>query len=111
MEYFVSLKQHWLVSIGALIMRSEQCELISATHALHLKQQVSRNGWRKKEPLNDKIPIEKPVLLESATKILIKKNYSLAQLSHDMFINIDMFNRLANLSAQKSVDMTPLKLL
>lgn len=74
LQHLVVLKGHWQVSVAALITRSNQCNFFSDTHALHLWQQMSRNGWRLAEPLDDSIEMEKPVLLEQAFNLYDKKN-------------------------------------
>lgn len=66
LQHFIILKSHWHVSIAALIYRANQCGFISNTHTLHLRQQISRNKWRTKEPLDDEIAIEEPKLMEQA---------------------------------------------
>lgn len=96
MQYLITLKQHWVVSVGAIITRSEQCDLISSEHALHLRQQISRNGWRKKEPLDDELEIEKPVLLESAMKLIESKIISLNQFAHETSLSVKMLNEITN---------------
>lgn len=74
LQHLIVLKEHWQVSIAMLITRANQCNFFSDTHALHLWQQLSRNGWRKSEPLDDFIEIEKPVLIKQALDIFDRKN-------------------------------------
>lgn len=58
-----NLKPKWRVSIGAMIKRAANLELISEDKAQRLWIQRSRLGWNKKEPLDDQMPIEEPRLL------------------------------------------------
>lgn len=69
LQHFIVLKEHWHVSIAALIYRANQCGFISELHTLHLRQQLSRNKWRITEPLDDVIKIEYPHLIEQALTI------------------------------------------
>lgn len=69
LQHFVVLKEHWHVSVAALIYRANQCGFISETHTLHLRQQLSRNKWRVNEPLDDLIKIEYPQMIEQALEI------------------------------------------
>lgn len=69
LQHFIILKSHWHVSIAALIYRANQCGFISDNHTLHLRQQISRNKWRNLEPLDDKIEIEYPVLINQALNL------------------------------------------
>lgn len=70
MEHLKELKLHWLVSIQALIYRGNEVGLISEQQTLFLRQTISRNGYRHKEPYDDDIPIEKPTFLKSALNYL-----------------------------------------
>jgi Zn-dependent peptidase ImmA (M78 family)/transcriptional regulator with XRE-family HTH domain len=73
LNYLISLKQHWKVSIQAIIFRAEQIGLFSSSHVLHLRQQISRNKWRTFEPLDDEIEIEKPKLMSLAVDYILDK--------------------------------------
>ncbi|MFS7388729.1 helix-turn-helix domain-containing protein [Carnobacterium maltaromaticum] len=73
MQHLITLKSHWRVSIAAIITRANYCELFSDSHTLHLRQVLSRNGWRKKEPLDDELAIEYPVIINQALKIYADK--------------------------------------
>ncbi|MCQ2009284.1 MAG: ImmA/IrrE family metallo-endopeptidase [Sporolactobacillus sp.] len=82
LDYLVTLKRHWLVSIQAIIYRAEQLGIFTADYALYLRQQISRKKWRTVEPLDDKIPKEKPKLLSYAVEYLEKeKHFFISQLS------------------------------
>ncbi|KRK34365.1 XRE family transcriptional regulator [Loigolactobacillus bifermentans] len=66
MEYLVSLKRHWKVSIQAMIYRGCQIGLITDQQALFLRQTIARKGWRVSEPYDDSIEVEQPSFLRSA---------------------------------------------
>lgn len=74
LNYLISLKEHWKVSLQAIIYRAEQIGLFSPRHTLHLRQQISRNKWRLFEPLDDEIPIEEPKIISLSIQYLSKKN-------------------------------------
>lgn len=44
------LKRHWRVSMAALIMRAKQLQTITPAEEKSLWTEMSRNGWRKREP-------------------------------------------------------------
>lgn len=44
------LKRHWRVSMAALLMRAKQLETITPAEERALWSELSRNGWRKREP-------------------------------------------------------------
>jgi Zn-dependent peptidase ImmA (M78 family)/DNA-binding XRE family transcriptional regulator len=72
LDAFQALKAKWLVSIGMLIMRAYQLGFISEAHSQRLWINYNRRGWRKAEPLDDKLPIEQPVVLRRACKLIIE---------------------------------------
>lgn len=82
LDYLITLKKHWKVSLQAIIYRAEQLELFTPEYALYLRQQISRKKWRTKEPLDDELLLEQPKLLSHAIKYLEReKNFFLSQLS------------------------------
>lgn len=84
LDYLLILKKHWLVSVQALIYRAEQLELFTPDYCLYLRQQISRKGWRYKEPFDETIPKESPKLLTHALTYLQEKmNISLSQISFE----------------------------
>lgn len=100
LQHFIILKSHWHVSIAALIYRANQCGFISNTHTLHLRQQMSRNKWRTTEPLDDKIAIEEPKMMEQALDLYsnVKQNDAVNILADKLklfpeFINELLFNQ------------------
>ncbi len=82
-DTFWMLKDKWKVSIAAMIMRSQQIGLINESQKRNLFIYLSKKGWRKKEPLDDRIEIEKPTYLEDAIRILVENDIQ----SKDSFKN------------------------
>lgn len=70
---FVTLKERWKVAVGAMIKRCQNLGIISETYTTRLWKYYSARGWRKQEPLDDRIPIEEPRLLPRAIKVLIEQ--------------------------------------
>lgn len=60
LNYYEFLKKKWGVSIQAMIVRAYQLKIITANQYQYLMRQVSKNGWRKKEPG------DRPYMLESS---------------------------------------------
>ncbi|MDZ5782089.1 ImmA/IrrE family metallo-endopeptidase [Marinococcus luteus] len=71
LDYLLTLKRHWKVSLQAMIFRAEQLDIFTQEYALYLRQQISRKKWRKEEPYDEEIPLEKPVMLSRALKYLV----------------------------------------
>ena len=54
LKFYLFLKKKWKVSIQAMMYRARQLNIISANQYQYLMRQVSKNGWRTKEP--DDVP-------------------------------------------------------
>jgi Zn-dependent peptidase ImmA (M78 family)/transcriptional regulator with XRE-family HTH domain len=71
---FLALKERWKVSIGAMIMRYKNLNLVSEEHTRRLWKSYSARGWRKSEPYDNdsrRLNIEEPLLLARSVKLLI----------------------------------------
>lgn len=70
---FLAMKERWKVSIGAMIMRFKNLNLLSEEHTLRLWKAYSARGWRKLEPLDDPniLQIEIPRLLARSIQLLV----------------------------------------
>lgn len=74
MEYYLNLKKHWKVSIQAMIYKTYLLELINDDQRLYLNKKIAKNKWKKREPLDDEIPVEKPRLLEKVFVMIVENN-------------------------------------
>jgi Zn-dependent peptidase ImmA (M78 family)/DNA-binding XRE family transcriptional regulator len=72
LKYYQFLKKKWKVSIQAMAYRSHQLGIVSDNQFQYMMRQISKNGWRTKEPgdfphkLNDNI-------FQGAINLLIKE--------------------------------------
>jgi Zn-dependent peptidase ImmA (M78 family)/DNA-binding XRE family transcriptional regulator len=73
LDAFRLLKRRWKVSIGMMIHRSEDLELINEKKAEYLWREYSKRGWRLYEPLDDEIEIEQPCLIKEALQICLEE--------------------------------------
>ncbi|HVG34539.1 MAG TPA: XRE family transcriptional regulator [Pyrinomonadaceae bacterium] len=73
LDAFRSLKERWKVSIGAMIKRCEELEIIDEHEARRMWMNYGRRGWRTEEPLDDRLPVEKPRLLSRSIELLVKE--------------------------------------
>lgn len=71
LDSFRSLKPTWKISIAALISRAAQLKMLDDEAAKRLWINLSRRGWRQREPLDD-LPCEQPRMLAKAADALIK---------------------------------------
>lgn len=74
LDAYVPLKQKWNVSIFAMIMRAKSLNRINDDIYLSLIKKYSYRKYRTCEPLDDIIPIKKPILFEQSLKLLFDNN-------------------------------------
>ncbi|KLD41393.1 helix-turn-helix domain-containing protein [Lactiplantibacillus plantarum] len=94
LEFLKSLKSHWLVSIQALAIRGKQIGLLTQSEMTHVFQQISRNGWRKKEPLDDTISIEFPTFIKTVLEYLNSEGISVDDALYQEGLSFDFLNSL-----------------
>ncbi|MGY0191356.1 helix-turn-helix domain-containing protein [Lactococcus petauri] len=71
MEYYIELKKYWKVSIASMIYKTFSMKLINEDQYLYLNKKLSWNKWRKIEPLDDTISIEKPELFSKVYNVIV----------------------------------------
>lgn len=71
LEQFRYLKSKWKVSINGIVMRAKQLFLIDDNRYTYLQTQISRKRWRKREPEDDVIKQEQPILFNQAIRLFI----------------------------------------
>jgi len=86
LEDFIELKKEWKVSIAAMLCNCEYIGIIDNNKYIALLKQLSKKGWRKKEPFDDEFEFEKPKYFHHyIEKYLTDKN------------NFEQFNNLVRL--------------
>ncbi|ELC8464947.1 helix-turn-helix domain-containing protein [Clostridium perfringens] len=73
-ELFIRLKEKWKISIQAIIRKCKDFNLISEEKYIYFQKRISYNGWRKKEPLDERIIEEEPRLLKDIIELLNDNN-------------------------------------
>lgn len=74
LDFYIELKKKWRVSISAMIIRAFRLNAITHNQYQYLMKQVSKRGWRTKEPLDDIIKVSKPTVLRKVVDVLISNN-------------------------------------
>ncbi|OGU10282.1 MAG: hypothetical protein A2075_21730 [Geobacteraceae bacterium GWC2_58_44] len=72
LQKLAGLKPFWKVSMGALLTRTASLEQITPRQAQYLWMQISKAGYRLREPAELDIPIEKPSLVRELIDIHIE---------------------------------------
>ena len=75
LDGFLSLKRRWMVSVGAMLMRAENLELLSSDAAASLWRYRTTRGWHRREPydLPDETPVEQPCLLKRCIQMIVEE--------------------------------------
>lgn len=73
-DHFIQLKRKWYSSISSMIMRCEDLKLFNENQIKYLKNQMSKNRYWQREPLDSVIPIEKPFACKQAIRLVIDNN-------------------------------------
>lgn len=70
LDYLLTLKRRWGVSIAAQIKRLEALDMLSKDQCSRLWQNLARRRWRNPEPLDQETQAERPLLLRRAAEFL-----------------------------------------
>lgn len=73
LDTFLALKLRWKVSVAAMIMRCRQLQIIDDAYATRLWKNYSARGWRKGEPLDDRLGFESVRLLPRTINLLLSE--------------------------------------
>ena len=68
---YVELKKKWIVPISAMVLRSYQIGVINYKKYMYLVKEMEKQGWLKKEPLDDNIKCPNPTLLKKSVEMII----------------------------------------
>lgn len=68
---YIELKRKWRVSIAAMVVRAHDLNAISDYQYQYLMRQISRNGWRQVEPLDEYLPMRHPKALKQAINLVL----------------------------------------
>ncbi|HEK9097435.1 TPA: XRE family transcriptional regulator [Streptococcus equi subsp. zooepidemicus] len=74
LDFYVELKKYWKISIQAMIMRTYQLDLINDDQKLYLFKKIAFNKWKKKEPLDNELPLEKPSLYRKVFELIVSND-------------------------------------
>ncbi|MGL5756514.1 MAG: XRE family transcriptional regulator [Paraclostridium sp.] len=83
LEDYIELKKKWIVPIWAMILRGYQLGKVSYKKYMYLMNELDKNGWGKKEPLDDNIKSTQPILLKKGYDMIIENK----MMNEGLFMN------------------------
>lgn len=72
LDTLLSQKKKWGISVGAMISQCSNVNLIDEEQTLRLRKNMSFRKWRTREPYDDSMKPEKPILFEKSIKLLLE---------------------------------------
>lgn len=79
LDYFCSLKKRWGISIGAMIFRASNLDIIGKEERSVLFRNLTRRGWRGvlREPFDSRseMPMERPRMLKRGVEALLGEGF------------------------------------
>jgi len=73
LKYYQFLKKKWKVSIQAMVYRTHQLKLISDNQYQYLMRQISKKGWKQKEPGDEPYTLNESIF-QGAIDLLIEQD-------------------------------------
>lgn len=92
LEYYKFLKKKWNMSMQAMMYRARQLNIVSANQFQYMMRQVSRNGWRTKEP-GDVQGTMSDTIFQGAVDVLFEQGYLDAKSLIDEFARYGIIMR------------------
>lgn len=114
-DTFRALKPRWNASIGFQIRRCQDLGLVDDQQNKRLWINLSRRGWRKREPLDDSAVAEKPNLIRKSIEMLVKEGVKTReQVASDLCLAAADIEKLGELlpgflGGQPELDLPKLK--
>jgi Zn-dependent peptidase ImmA (M78 family)/DNA-binding XRE family transcriptional regulator len=72
LDHFRVLKRRWKVAISMMLMRCQHLGFLELEESRRLWMNLSRRGWKRREPLDDELVPEQPRVIESAISSLLQ---------------------------------------
>jgi Zn-dependent peptidase ImmA (M78 family)/DNA-binding XRE family transcriptional regulator len=100
------LKPRWGVSIQALIRCAYELEISTEGQYRYFSEQISKLGWRKREPANLDIPVEKPRLLRKLAEMTTGIPPNAKRIASFVCANVSLIEDVLAVHASRS-DLPP----
>lgn len=95
------LKRYWKVSMAALVRRAKDLDIIDHSRYTSLNVQLSRSGYKKKEPDFDVMP-EKPTIVKQLINVHLNDlGYTIEELAEFLCLSIEEVRSLSSFYSEK----------
>jgi len=92
------MKERWKVSMGAIVMRAKNFELINKNNIRTFYDQLALKGYsRKKEPLDDEIPLEPIKLFSESNQVLAENRINIQRIIDETLLSKDDFYTITDI--------------
>ena len=106
LDAFLPLKRRWKVSVQGLVVRCHDLGIVNDDQYLNLFKSISYRKWRKREPYDDELSMEEPLLLNRAATLLLDSGHKNADdIGGALQVNRCVIESLCNLP-EHSLDST-----
>ncbi|MDF7777421.1 ImmA/IrrE family metallo-endopeptidase [Sphingomonas sp. AOB5] len=96
LDTLADAKPRWKVSIGAMIKRAANLNLITSDHERNLWKYYSYRGWRGNEPYDDRIEVERPTNIRAAIEMIAEDGAAETRsLVEDIGVSVEDIARLS----------------
>lgn len=101
LTHLARFKPRWKVSIQALTRRAYDLEIITRRQYTYLFEQLSSMGWRRHEPDNLDIPVERPRGLRKMVEVLYGNPPDYERLAADARLTVHFVRKLVEAQAEE----------
>ncbi|MFS0788646.1 XRE family transcriptional regulator [Shouchella sp. 1P09AA] len=93
-DSYLSLKEKWQVSIQAIAYRANKLGLLEYDKYRRFNIAINRKGYKKQEPLDDKIALVRPARVKSLFDMVFSHELSLNDFLRDLNIELGFLTRV-----------------
>ncbi len=98
LNHFIFLKERWGVSIAAMAYRCKDLGILNPNQFTYVMKQLNAKGIRSREPLDDRLPIRAPNLVNSCMRLILDNGIkSPTEIVDSLALNPEVIESLSGL--------------
>jgi hypothetical protein len=110
LDTLVALKPKWKVSVASMIMRARRAEFIDESTARRLWINLSRRGWRRREPFDDSMEVETPRICRRSFELMLENGQTAQDITGRLSLPVGDVESLAGLDRGQLSNFAPVAL-